>query len=920
MKKWLCLVSMLIICLAICNVSFAATTLKDIKGTKYESAVENLIEVGLVNGYPEDNTYRPNVVVTRAQMAKMMVVALGEEGKVTSAATKKSTFTDIKNGHWAYGYVNVAKDLGIINGYPNGNFGPDETVTYAEATTMVIRALGYDDEVSKSTENWPNNYTSYAKKLNLYDDLGTFTADNGAARGDVAIILWNMLRTGVCTVVGQTGDILKYGQGQKMINKYKNYVYLKDATITSVKFDDDYKNATVKIADDYDSVSITLTADEVLKYYGRKLEVMYKTTTKKLYSITDQKAYKVKSGSITDVTSKKIEIDDDDEYTLPSKSNILLYKVDSISDAIDATIILDGSTVKYIIASGAKEIKVGLVDEKDVKISKGVYGMKVKVAGSSKTTTYSLIDEDDMPEEDSVIIYYVNSNDEVGIVKELTDENASSIADLTTKKIKIGKTTYTYDSDTFTVLNVGTSSIKTLSFTKIDEDNDLVYVYENAGQTYLIVFEDAVSNTTETSTAKKNLETYIKNVDGKKESSYSQATYMEYYNALETAKTLVKSSSTTTKKLQQALEDLKTAVSGLKTVTSSSTDGKIAKARYELRTLVNGKAATVVTDKAKYTSASYTTFEKKLKVANTLLSESDTTEKEVTNAYNDLSDAITGMVLEAETQDHKDAVKLLEDALSKAEGKTESDYTAASWKTFKTARDKANTIKANTSSYTATNIKNAADTLTTAIDNLESAIDTQLNKLNALIADCAREVEDSEYYLESTYSDYEKAYDAALQIDSGDTVEDIKKATQNLSTAKAALITVEKVFGALKNKVGGNGKISDSVDSALEVEDKPDAKMGAIKTASVRMVDAMNDLINEAKNYVSRESGENFSELIKAIDDANDSAKEFSTIVKNKDYAVYIETSNNVLDNFVKYYTNLKKIIDDLKKIIDELS
>ena len=45
MKKWLCLVSMLIICLAICNVSFAATTLKDIKGTKYESAVENLSEI-----------------------------------------------------------------------------------------------------------------------------------------------------------------------------------------------------------------------------------------------------------------------------------------------------------------------------------------------------------------------------------------------------------------------------------------------------------------------------------------------------------------------------------------------------------------------------------------------------------------------------------------------------------------------------------------------------------------------------------------------------------------------------------------------------------------------------------------------------------------------------------------------------------
>ena len=914
MKKWLCLVSTLIICLAICNVSFAATTLKDIKGTKYESAVENLIEVGLVNGYPEDNTYRPNVVVTRAQMAKMMVVALGEEGKVSNAATKKSTFTDIKNGHWAYGYVNVAKDLGIINGYPDGRFGPDETVTYAEATTMAIRALGYDDEVGKSTEIWPNNYTSYAKKLDLYDGMGTFTANKGAARGDVAIVLWNMLRTGVCTVVGQSGNTLKYGQGQRMISKYKNYAYLKDATITSVKFDDNYSKATVKIADDKDSLSLSMTSAEVLKYYGRKLEVMYKNSTKKLCSITDQKAYKVKSGSITKVTSKKIEIDDDDEYTLPSKSNILLYKVDSLSEAIDATLILDGSTVKYVIASGAREIKVGFVDTNDYKISKNVYGIKVKVAGSSRTTTYELIDEKDMPEEDSVIIYYVNSKDQVGIIKELTEDDASSIANLTSKKIKIGKTTYTYDADTFTVLNVGTSSIKTLSFTKIDEDNDLVYVYENAGQTYLIVFEDSANNKTESNKIKKDLESYIKNVDGKKEASYSQATYMKYYNALENAKTLVKSSSATNKKLQQALTDLKEAVSGLRTVTSYSAEGKIAKARSDLRALVNGKAATIVSNKAKYTSASYAAFEKKLKTANTLLSEDDTTETEVRNAYTALNEVLTNgsMVLEAETQEYKDAVKLLEDTLSKADGKTESDYTAASWKTFKTARDKATTIKANPSAYTTEDIKNAITALTSAIDKLESAADTELNKLNALIADCVRDVEDSNYYIESTYSGYEKALQAALQVDSGDSVEVIKKATKDLTSAKNSLVTVKSVFDALKSWVGG--KVSDTVDSALKVEDKPEAQMSAIETASNRMTDAMEGLINEARGYVSTESGESFDKIIKLIDNANDSEKEFKSVVNKKDYTAYIKKSNNVLDNFVKSYSELKNFIDDLSK------
>ena len=270
------------------------------------------------------------------------------------------------------------------------------------------------------------------------------------------------------------------------------------------------------------------------------------------------------------------------------------------------------------------------------------------------------------------------------------------------------------------------------------------------------------------------------------------------------------------------------------------------------------------------------------------------------------------MVLEAETQEYKDAVKLLEDTLSKADGKTESDYTAASWKTFKTARDKATTIKANPSAYTTEDIKNAITALTSAIDKLESAADTELNKLNALIADCVRDVEDSNYYIESTYSGYEKALQAALQVDSGDSVEVIKKATKDLTSAKNSLVTVKSVFDALKSWVGG--KVSDTVDSALKVEDKPEAQMSAIETASNRMTDAMEGSINEARGYVSTESGESFDKIIKLIDNANDSEKEFKSVVNKKDYTAYIKKSNNVLDNFVKSYSELKNFIDDLSK------
>ena len=85
MRKRIMIIICTIVILCVSSVVSAATSLKDIKNTKYEDSVDTLITLGLVSGYPEDNTYRPEKAVTRAEMAKLMVVALGQESKVTAA-------------------------------------------------------------------------------------------------------------------------------------------------------------------------------------------------------------------------------------------------------------------------------------------------------------------------------------------------------------------------------------------------------------------------------------------------------------------------------------------------------------------------------------------------------------------------------------------------------------------------------------------------------------------------------------------------------------------------------------------------------------------------------------------------------------------------------------------------------------------
>lgn len=804
MKKLLALISIIVICVTISSTALASTTLKDVKGTKYEEAVNALIEIGLVNGYPEDNTYRPNVVVTRAQMAKMMVIALGEEGKVSDAAKKKSTFTDLKEEHWAYGYINVAKDLGIIVGYLDGSFAPEATVTYAEATTMVIRALGYEDEVAKSTESWPTNYTSYAKKLDLYNSIGSFNNNSGAKRGDIANLLWNMLRTGVCTVTGQsTNSGLIYGQGQKMLNKYTNYVYLDGAMITSVTFNDSYSKATVKMADSKDSLSVSLTASEVLEYYAKKLDVLYNRNSKSIFSIDSEKEYKEVKGSITKIKSSKIYFDDD-YYTLPSDSNILLYKVDKLSEAIDATLYMSGSTVKYVVASGAKEVKLALVTDNDLTIDTSKDGIKIKDVGSSKKTSYMLINKSDMPEEGSIVLYYLNSDDELGIVKEIKLDDASAISSLTSTKIKIGSKTYTYDSETFEIVSATSSAVSTLKFSKIVKAEDMVYVYDYAGTTYLVVFDNAVESETTVATAKKELQNYVTSVDGKyAEANYSQATWYNYNEALTSAKTLLNSSSPKASKLSTALTNLKTAVSELKSVSKYTTEGKIAQYRANIRTLVNGKAATIVSEKSKYTTDSYKAFYEYLTTAKDLLARTDTTETETKTAYDNLNNVINnGMKLVKDTDEHKDAVSLLnqaiEDAKSKVVLNTSDDYVESTWTAYQNALNKAETISKSSADYSVKDVEDATKALKDAAGKLELAAESLRDELNALIVSC-RTIENSKSdYMKDPYTEFEKALKNAYIIAGKEnpTTKELSKAISDLENAKKGLVTVSD---ALKN-------------------------------------------------------------------------------------------------------------------------
>ena len=196
MKKVLSIVLSIamVVCLAP-TMAFAATTsaqsnaaYSDIAGANCEGAVNVLSALKVVDGFT-DGTYKPEQTVTRAQMAKLIVTALGVADYATA---KTSKYTDMGTATWAIPYVEYASNLNIVNGVGHGKFNPNGLVTYEQAATMIVRALGYTDSCKEMNGTWPAIYVQKAMALNIFEDVVNGGA-NGATRGDIAIMLYNAL-------------------------------------------------------------------------------------------------------------------------------------------------------------------------------------------------------------------------------------------------------------------------------------------------------------------------------------------------------------------------------------------------------------------------------------------------------------------------------------------------------------------------------------------------------------------------------------------------------------------------------------------------------------------------------------------------------------------------------------------------------
>lgn len=236
MKKFYITFILIIVMFSASTACFGAQ-FYDTLGTKYESPTEILYTLGIINGTSE-HVFAANRGITRAEMAKLVFTVYGLDDLIVDAAPEGSKpFKDVKDSEWYYDYVCAAADMKIINGYSDGTFRPNEKVTYAEAATMIIRALGYTDIVAKEGESWEAPYIKKMSDIRLAKNLGYFKNSDFATRGDVAIMIWNMLNCETYMIVKEkTYDGFVRGNvAGKIIDRYyPDYAIIDDDILEEI--------------------------------------------------------------------------------------------------------------------------------------------------------------------------------------------------------------------------------------------------------------------------------------------------------------------------------------------------------------------------------------------------------------------------------------------------------------------------------------------------------------------------------------------------------------------------------------------------------------------------------------------------------------------------------------------------------------
>ncbi len=323
----------------------AGAAFSDQSKIKNTEAVDACTALNIIGGYP-DGSFKPEGNITRAEVTKMICVALNG-GKNPAVSTNTTpTFSDVRNNAnaaWAEGYIESCAAQGIVSGVGGGKFAPNGNVTGVQLAKMLLVSLGYKSENEGFTGNaWATNVNVRAAQKGLYDGLEKMDTNAAITRDNAAQMVWNALNAyeveyKTNLVAGTNGQLsTQVTVSDKVDGNFKKITLLRDkydawtnvGTLVGVKnneislYMNDADQATsdlVNKAPNNASIKFTKVSKDYSDLMGQKVKVIFKNGKTNdvigVYATSDNTTYTVNqadidtSGAKIDANGTKLSVD-----------------------------------------------------------------------------------------------------------------------------------------------------------------------------------------------------------------------------------------------------------------------------------------------------------------------------------------------------------------------------------------------------------------------------------------------------------------------------------------------------------------------------------------------------------------------------------------------------------------------------------
>lgn len=290
--------------------------------------------------------------------------------------TSTNQFKDVAPTHWANAYINTAYAYGLMAGYGGGYFGPEDEITYTQMAAVIMKALGYDC----GKMSWPTGVNSMGHTLGLFDNVKFVDYAAGCTRAHAAQMIYNAFDL---NYVNHKADYPVAIKNTSFLEDGLGFARYEDVSENGEHYSEDghYFEAYVNLNDKDDEPYVT---ENCLTYE----EVIYPTTGFKYHFKGSSKSYDI------------------DWYWLNNedKYDVFLY--------VNGTKITQGSEIMFAACDKA----IGVFDEDDNLIAIHITSIGTNYVYEilPDVTIYNAVKNDkDWDENTSTVTYFEETQDYV---------------------------------------------------------------------------------------------------------------------------------------------------------------------------------------------------------------------------------------------------------------------------------------------------------------------------------------------------------------------------------------------------------------------------------------------------------------------------------------------------------------------------